>query len=83
MANIGWRYYIVFIVCNFTNALFFYCFLPETARLPLEEMNNLFTNAPLFVPGMDMSAYRTHDLERRESQIVDEKGATVTKFNEQ
>jgi hypothetical protein len=24
-------------VCNFTNALFFWAFMPETARRPLEE----------------------------------------------
>jgi hypothetical protein len=28
-------------------------------------MNYLFTNAPLFVPGMNMKDYETHDLERR------------------
>ena len=27
---IGWKYYIVFIVCNLTNAIFFFCFQPET-----------------------------------------------------
>jgi hypothetical protein len=52
-------------VCNFTNALFFWAVLPETAKRPLEEMNYLFTNAPLFVPTMNKSEYETHDLERR------------------
>jgi hypothetical protein len=28
-------------------------------------MNYLFTNAPLFVPGMQMQDFETHDLERR------------------
>ena len=27
---IGWKYYLVFIVCNLTNAIFFWCFQPET-----------------------------------------------------
>ena len=40
------------IVCNFTNALFFWAIQPETAKRPLEEMNYLFTNAPIFVPTM-------------------------------
>jgi MFS family permease len=53
IVNIGYRYYFLFIVCNFTNALFFYLFLPETARLPLEEMNYLFTNAPWLVARHD------------------------------
>jgi sugar porter (SP) family MFS transporter len=63
--GIGWRWYIVFIVCNFTNAVFFYMFMPETARRPLEEMRYLFTEAPLFVPSMDMAKFEETDLERR------------------
>ena len=49
MTNIGYKFYFLFIICNFTNALFFYLFLPETARKPLEEMNYLFTHAPILV----------------------------------
>ncbi|KAF2424416.1 general substrate transporter [Tothia fuscella] len=65
MSTIGYRWYYLFCVCNFTNALFFWAFLPETAKRPLEEMNYLFTNAPLFVPGMKIREFETHDLERR------------------
>ena len=32
-------------------------------------MNYLFTNAPLFVPTMDMKQYETHDLERRVEEV--------------
>lgn len=39
--------------------------MPETSKRPLEEMNYLFTNAPLFVPTMDKKIYESHDLERR------------------
>jgi hypothetical protein len=46
MESIGWRFYLLFVVCNFTNALYFWAFQPETKRRPLEEMNYLFTNAP-------------------------------------
>lgn len=46
MENIGWRFYILFVVCNFTNALYFWATQPETKKRPLEEMNYLFTNAP-------------------------------------
>ena len=69
-------------MCNFTNALFFWAFLPETAKRPLEEMNYLFTNAPLFVPGMKMSEYQTHDLERR-VQEVEEKDQIMVSQVEQ
>ncbi len=51
LAKIGWRYYILFIVCDITNALFFYLFLPETKGVTLEAMNDLFLNSPIIVPG--------------------------------
>lgn len=47
----GWRYYILFCVCNFTNAVFFWLVLPETAKLPLEDMSALFKQEPWLVPG--------------------------------
>ncbi|KAH6957957.1 general substrate transporter [Ilyonectria sp. MPI-CAGE-AT-0026] len=68
--GIGWRWYILFIVCNFTNALFFWAVLPETAKRPLEEMRYLFTEAPLFVPNMDMAKFQAGlDLERRVEEV--------------
>lgn len=72
MEHVGYRYYFLFIICNFTNAVFFYLFLPETARLPLEEMNYLFTNAPWLVARYDKQAYKANyaeDLERRAMEI--------------
>uniref|UniRef100_A0A0D2YEP6 Major facilitator superfamily (MFS) profile domain-containing protein n=1 Tax=Fusarium oxysporum (strain Fo5176) TaxID=660025 RepID=A0A0D2YEP6_FUSOF len=61
--NIGWRYFLVFVVCNFTNAVFFWAFMPETKLLPLEEMNALFSSTSWFVPGT--SQKRTSDLDAR------------------
>ncbi|KAL2209341.1 general substrate transporter [Sarocladium strictum] len=49
--SISWRYFILFVVCNFTNAIFFWVFMPETKLLPLEEMNALFSGSNWFVPG--------------------------------
>ncbi|TAQ87826.1 hypothetical protein B7494_g3861 [Chlorociboria aeruginascens] len=72
MTNVGYRYYYLFIICNFTNAVFFYLVLPETKELPLEEMNYLFTNAPWIVPGTDKAKYRANyadDLERRALEL--------------
>ncbi|KIV88047.1 hypothetical protein PV10_08977 [Exophiala mesophila] len=70
MTNIGYRFYFVFIVCNLTNALFFWLLLPETARRPLEEMNHLFSNAPWVVVGTSKEAYASHDLENRLNEIT-------------
>lgn len=50
IANISWRFFLIFVVCNFTNALFFWAFMPETAKRPLEEMNLLFSSTSWFVP---------------------------------
>ncbi|KAK2795354.1 hypothetical protein FQN50_009745 [Emmonsiellopsis sp. PD_5] len=65
MTNIRYRFYFIFIICNFTNAVFFWALLPETARRPLEEMNHLFTNAPWFVPGMKKEDFAETELERK------------------
>ena len=70
--NTGWHYYLLFVLCNFTNAVFFYLLLPETRKLPLEEMNYLFTNAPWIVPGSDKSKYTANlaaDVERRAAEL--------------
>ncbi|KAF2127698.1 MFS sugar transporter-like protein [Dothidotthia symphoricarpi CBS 119687] len=76
MEAVGWRYYLLFVIGNFTNAIFFYCFLPETAKRPLEEMNHLFKNAPLFVPGMDKREWAPGvDLERRVEQVEAKQGS--------
>ena len=75
--NIGYKYYFVFIICNFTNALFFWAFLPETRKIPLEEMHGLFTKLPLFVAGKNVNDYREPDLERRVASIAEEKGIDI------
>lgn len=49
MKSVGWRYFLTFVICNFTNAVFFWATLPETAKRPLEEMNALFTGNKWFV----------------------------------
>lgn len=78
MENIGWRFYLVFVVCNLTNAIFFWAFLPETAKRPLEEMNYLFEHAPWVVIGVSKETYMEGDIERRLEQVVEEKSGAVT-----
>lgn len=51
VSSIGWKYYLVFSITNFTNGLFFWAFLPETKGLNLEDMDELFRESPTFVPG--------------------------------
>ncbi|KAF1941410.1 MFS sugar transporter-like protein, partial [Clathrospora elynae] len=76
MEAAGWKFYLLFVICNLTNAIFFYCFLPETAKRPLEEMNHLFTHAPLWVPGMDKRDWVPGtDLERRVEEVAAKQGS--------
>ena len=78
---VQWRYYLLFVICNFTNAIFFWLTLPETKKLPLEEMNYLFTNAPWIIPGSDKSKYTANlsvDLERRADELREKAAVTNT-----
>lgn len=67
----------LFEVCNATNAIYFWCILPETAKRPLEEMRYLFTEAPYFVPTMDRSKVYSNDLERRVEEAERKQGAGI------
>jgi hypothetical protein len=60
-----------------TNAIFFWLFLPETSKLPLEEMNYLFTHSPWIIPGSKKTEYISHDLENRAAELS-RKEATVS-----
>ncbi|KEP53333.1 MFS sugar transporter [Rhizoctonia solani 123E] len=48
--NIGWKYYLVFAICGYTNALTFWAFFPETKGRKLEEMDEFFKHSDWFVP---------------------------------
>jgi hypothetical protein len=41
-ANIGWRYYLVFIVTNLISAVVVFLYFPETKGKTLEEISKLF-----------------------------------------
>jgi hypothetical protein len=55
---------------------FFYCLPPETAGRPLEEMNHLFTNALIFVPGMKIADFENHNLENM-AEAVERKQSLI------
>ncbi|KAG9252710.1 general substrate transporter [Emericellopsis atlantica] len=77
MANVGWRFYILFVVTNITNALFFWSFLPETGKVPLEEMRRLFSESPLFIGSRDTSQYVNHDVSHLAHQLDEKHQATT------
>ncbi|KIW88752.1 uncharacterized protein Z519_10799 [Cladophialophora bantiana CBS 173.52] len=69
-ANIGWKFYLVFIILSGLGAFFAYFYLPETKNIPLEEMAKLFGDE-VAVYAEDLHVdHRTHEL------IVDEHGHT-------
>ncbi|CAK7235448.1 hypothetical protein SBRCBS47491_009297 [Sporothrix bragantina] len=75
MANSGWKFYILFVVSNFSNALFFWAFLPETRKLALEEMHRLFTESPIFIGSRDMTRFSSshmseivHDIKEKQHE---------------
>ncbi|KAI8303118.1 hypothetical protein K4K59_013325 [Colletotrichum sp. SAR11_240] len=65
MESVGYRFYFLFVVCNITNAIFFWAFLPETKGRPLEEMNELFSSNSWFVAGQTTRRHHSRDLENR------------------
>jgi hypothetical protein len=77
VTSIGWRYYLIFIITNITNAIFFWAFLPETKGLNLEDMDELFYNSPLFVPGTHWTPTSHVDADA-ERIAADGKGVTAT-----
>ncbi|RSH85778.1 hypothetical protein EHS25_003919 [Saitozyma podzolica] len=56
--NIGWKYFLVFIVFNITNSILCYFFCPETAGRTLEEIGVLFGDANVQVVHVDGVAVR-------------------------
>ena len=64
------------MICNFTNAIFFWAFLPETKGIPLEEMKILFQETPWFVPGSKRRvvaselAVATQEIEEKRATVV-------------
>ncbi|KAI5287244.1 hypothetical protein KEM54_006126 [Ascosphaera aggregata] len=85
MDKVGYKFYILFIVCNATNALWFWYLLPETGGMPMEDMNYLFEHAPWFIPGINQKDYiRPRDEETQVKMSDDEfKAATLTEHENQ
>ncbi|RMX88782.1 hypothetical protein D0869_01372, partial [Hortaea werneckii] len=74
-----WAYFLLFVICNFTNALFFWAFMPETKKRPLEKINVLFAQTSWFVPttntralGSDMAVRLEEKRLKREEEKIDE-----------
>lgn len=69
MQEVKWKYYYLFIFCGLSNAVFFWSFLPETRKIPLESMDEYWNEAPYFIPGWKPSKNYTKDLEEKTEEI--------------
>ncbi|RMY82978.1 hypothetical protein D0861_07644 [Hortaea werneckii] len=90
-SDVSWRYFITFVVCNFTNALFFWALMPETKKRPLEEMNALFSETQWFIPTAktrnlgfhieefagDIHAQRAKSVEHEHDEKIDDRDQTA------
>lgn len=45
-ASIGWKYYIIFCIFSFTNAIAMWALIPEVVGRPLEQLDELLKNEP-------------------------------------
>ncbi|KAK9465553.1 general substrate transporter [Lipomyces arxii] len=79
MQRLRYRFWYLFIICNFTNAIYFYCFLPETGKTPLEKMDDLWEDAPLFIPKWNRIDY-LKELEET-AEDVEESGIMKSKMD--
>lgn len=57
LANIGFGFYFIWAALNLMNAIIVWLFYPETANLPLESIDLLFTNSDVVGEGKQ-SFYR-------------------------
>lgn len=78
IASISWRFYLIFVITNISNAVFFWCFLPQTTGLNLEDMDELFYNSPTFVPG---SHWKPSSHVDADAQLISEGKADLTVIN--
>lgn len=62
--QIGWRYYLVFVICTFTNALTIWAFFPETKGRRLEEIGVMFKESSWFVPSHPPRSLNAQEVER-------------------
>lgn len=69
-ANIGWKFYLIFIIISGLGTIFVYFYLPETKGIPLEEMSALFGDTDdIAVYAADIHLdHTTHEI------VVDEHG---------
>jgi len=64
---IGWKYYIVFIVCNLGNAIFFWAFQPESKGLNLEDMVSFVM---FLMPGRQWLTHKQDEMFRESPTFV-------------
>ncbi|EGV65590.1 hypothetical protein PSN45_003629 [Yamadazyma tenuis] len=65
MEQVGYKFYFTFCVCCASNAVFFWAFMPETRRVPLELSDEYWREAPYFIPGWRPTRNYDEDLKEK------------------
>ncbi|THW40763.1 putative Myo-inositol transporter 1 [Aureobasidium pullulans] len=78
ITNIRWKTYVVFMACNFAIAPAIYFLFPETARLSLEEIDNIFIKDTVSI----ISSGNSMDTELRTSTSAKQTKAMETEHIE-
>ncbi|GMM33033.1 hypothetical protein DASC09_003580 [Saccharomycopsis crataegensis] len=69
MDQVGWKFYYTFIFCCMSNAIFFWAFMPETRKIPLEVMDSYWKEAPYFIPSWKPSRDYAKELDQHVEEI--------------
>ena len=73
-ANIGWKFYLAFIIPGYLFAIVVFFFYPDTRGLPLEEVAAIFGDADeIFTGTLEIGTPTTHE----EKDIDEEKNANI------
>lgn len=79
LKNEGWYVFYMFAGINFLLAVFVWFFVPETKKVSLEQMDEVFGGANHVVGGAEIEA---KDPARNHSVTIDHEGKTITERRE-
>ena len=76
MGNIGWRYYIVYVVLLLFDAIFLYYYMPETKHMSLEEVSAIFDGEDALISWKGVRNVSREEREARAGQYLVNKART-------
>ena len=83
VANLGWKFYIVWAVLNLANAIIVWIFYPETGGQPLEAIDTLFLQAENLQDGATPGALHMSQVKVQKKGLAKFQWSVVKKADEQ